>query len=135
MSSLGPVTVASVHATRSAGLTNDDLGQVRDRGPQAIPDPFREDFAGGVVEPFDLVEVVVVEAGQERGEGARQLAEVLNPTRFFPDRSVHVHSDPVGVSVQACTLMARGYVREPVGRLEGELPEDLHSVVSSILEV
>ena len=62
---------------------------------------------------------------------ARQLGEVTDPTGVVGNRSLHMHGHPVGVPVQAAALVAGGHVGEPVGRLEGELPEDLHRGVSS----
>ena len=95
-------------------------------GLKAVPDPPGQDLARRVVESFYLVEVVVVEASQERLNRARQVGEVTDPTGVITDRSAHVHGHPVGVPVQPSALVARRHVREAVSRLERELSEDLH---------
>jgi hypothetical protein len=72
----------------------------------------------------------MVEASEERGEGAGQLGEVPDPTGFTIDRSVHVYRHSVGMSVKAPAFVSRRHVRQLVGRLEGKFTEDLHGSIS-----
>ena len=53
--------IACVDAANGAGFSNLNGGQLRQSGLQMRPDPFREDFTGGILEPFDVIEVVMVE--------------------------------------------------------------------------
>ena len=50
----------------------------------------------------------MVEAGEERFNGARQLSEVPDPAGVLADRSGHVHRHPVGVPVQPAHLWPGG---------------------------
>jgi len=74
----------------------------------------------------------MVEASVEGGESARQLGEVADPTGLTIDGSFHVHFHPVGMSVKTAAFVSRRHVRQPVGRLEGKFPEDLHGSISSL---
>lgn len=53
--------IARVDAANCAGFPNFNGGQLWQSWLQMRPDPFREDFAGGILEPFDVIEIVVVE--------------------------------------------------------------------------
>src|SRR5579864_8392472 len=125
------VIVAAVAAARRAGLVDHDLRQVGQRRAEPVPDPPGDDLARRVAQPLDLVEVVVVEHVEQRLHGVRQLGVVADPAGRFGDRPVHVHRDPVGVAVQPAALVVGRDVREPVGRLEAELLEDLHGARTS----
>src|SRR5262249_14020952 len=72
MDSLAPGVLAS----RVARLEKSDLDEARKDRFHAIPDPFREDFAGRVLEARDLVQVVVIELLVERLPQLIELAEV-----------------------------------------------------------
>ncbi len=124
--------VSSCHQDRPGTRTPMCRSRARppatDRGepPEAIPDPSGQHLAGGVVEPFDLVQVVVVEAAQQRLDGAGQFGEILHPADFVRYRTFHVHRDPVRMPMEPTAFVTAGYVGEAVGCLEGELPEDFH---------
>src|SRR5690606_8383382 len=72
---------AAVAAPRGAGLVDHDLRQLRQRRLQALPDPDREALAGRVLQPFDLVEVVVVQLPVQRLEGGLDVGVVHHPLR------------------------------------------------------
>ena len=115
-----------VDAPCRAGLAHDDLAQPGQRGGDALPDPAREVLAGRVLEPLDLVQVVVVELGVERLEGGLDLGEVHEPAELLVHLAAHVQRDLEGVPVQAGALVVRRDHGQPVRGLERELLEDLH---------
>jgi hypothetical protein len=80
-----------VHTSRGAGLTDPDLGKVRQLRREAIPDPLGEHFAGRILETLDLIEVIVVELGFQRLEGRLEIPEVLDPSGVVTDRPEHVY--------------------------------------------
>ena len=68
-----------VDTARRAGLAHDDPREPGQRGLEAIPDPRGEVLARRVLEPLDLVEVVVVELVEQRLERGLDVAEVHDP--------------------------------------------------------
>ena len=52
---------------------------------------------------------------------------------LLADRPSDVDLDTVRVTVQSGALVTLGHVRQPVSRLEGELPVDLGGVVTEFL--
>src|SRR4051812_48375574 len=71
--------LAHVDAPRGARLVYDDLAQLRQRGLKALPDPPRQVLAGGVLQPLDFIEVIVVQTVQQRLECRLDLTEVHDP--------------------------------------------------------
>ena len=63
--------------------------------------------SGGVLEPRDLVEVVVVEVLLERLERGLDVAEVLDPAVSSPTGAGDVDLNPVGVAVQSRSTCGR----------------------------
>src|SRR5215469_9693784 len=85
-SSSATVPLALVHAARRTRLTDDDLRHLWECWTEKVPDPLRENLAGWVLEPFHLVQVVVVEASQQWFDRARQIGKVPNPATLLSDR-------------------------------------------------
>ena len=52
-------------------------------------------------------------------------AKSIDPAGQRVDLAGDVHLDAIAVTVQPCALVAFGHEREAMGRLEGELLEDL----------
>ena len=65
---------------RRAGLFDRDAVQHRQLRDELAPDPDREQLRGRVLEAGDLVEHVVIEALDERIDGAFEIGEVDYPT-------------------------------------------------------
>src|SRR5262249_1491779 len=96
------------------------------RSVQTVPDPTRQDFAGGILESLDLVQVVVVELSKHRPHRAGKVGKVAHPAAAIVNRSDDVDRDTKGVAMKACTLVAGGNIWKAMRRLEGELLEELH---------
>jgi len=105
---------------------DDDLGQLGKGRRDAIPDPPGEELARRILEPGNLVQVVVVETIEDRLHRARHIGEVANPAGLLPDRSIDLDPHPERVSVETGALVVGRDVRETVCGLERELLEDLH---------
>src|SRR3954453_20865055 len=105
-------SAAFVLAAGVAGLEDGDAGDRRERGLEAVPDPAREQLAGGVLEAGDLVEVVVIELGVERRPRVVEHAVVDEPARLFVDGAGDGHLDLEAVAVEARALVAGGYPGE-----------------------
>jgi hypothetical protein len=119
---------AGVDGSAGAGLFDDDAAQVGKCGFEAFPDPAGEDFAGGVFEAGDVVEVVVVELVVERAESGVEVGEVADPAQGWVDFAADVDFDSEGMAVQARAFVPGGHVGQLVGRFESEFFEDFHLV-------
>ena len=95
------VVGAGVDGSAGARFFDDDAREVGEGGFEALPDPAGEDFAGGVFEAGDVVEVVVVELVVERAEGGVEVGEVADPAEGGVDVAADVDFDAEGVAVQA----------------------------------
>ena len=91
-----------------------------EEGFEALPEPAGDDFAGGVFEAGDVVEVVVVELVYEGLEGFLDIAEVHKPAGLRIDGATEGEVDLVGVAVQASALVAGGDFGEAIGGFEGK---------------
>src|SRR6516164_7498233 len=98
-SSLATVMLTLVHAARRTRLADDNLRHLWECWPETVPDPLGENFAGWILEPFHIVQVVMVEASQQWFDRARQVGEVADPAGFMSDRRLQVHGESVGVPV------------------------------------
>ncbi|MCY1308293.1 hypothetical protein D9M71_704640 [compost metagenome] len=130
-SSMGPffireLSVAAIFAATGAGLVDADTGELREQGFELLPDPFGEDFAGGVFQAGDLIEVVVVELLVERLEDGLEFGEVADPAGIGIGLTLDIDGHAEGVAVQAAALVAGRHVREPVRGFEDEFLEDFH---------
>jgi hypothetical protein len=97
---------------------------------QAIPYPLRDDFAGGIFEAGNVVEVVVIQLLEEWGAGGGDLGEVEHPAGVGADGAGDVDLGAKGVAVKPGALVILGDVGEAMGRLERELFEDFHCLSS-----
>ena len=79
-----------------------------------MPDPLGEVFAGGVVEPWQVVQVVVVEALVERLEDGLDLGEIANPAGIRIDIAFDIDGDAELMAMQAPALVACRYMGEAV---------------------
>jgi hypothetical protein len=46
-------------------------------------------FTGGIFQAWNLVQIIVIKLNEERLEGIFEVGEVLNPSRFHSDRTMH----------------------------------------------
>lgn len=97
------------------------------------PDPTRQDLAGRIIEAFDLVQVVVVEAKTERLARFPDVCEIDDPAELGVLLALDANPNPIRVAMQALALVAVGQIRKQVRGLETELFPDLHR--SGILRI
>ena len=100
--------LAPIGASGGVGLPDGYGREVREVRGDAVPDVFGECFAGGVLEPGDLAEVLVVERVYDRADDFFQIAEVHYPAPFGVDLPGNVNVDAVSVPVELATLMVLG---------------------------
>src|SRR5512132_1518833 len=116
-----PRSAAFVLAAGVAGLEDRDAGDGRERRLQAIPDPAGEQLARRVLEAGEVVQVVVIELGVERGPGVVEVAVVEEPAGLLVHGAGDGDLDFEAVAVEARALVAGGDLGEQVSRLEAEL--------------
>lgn len=73
---------------------------------ELAPDPDREELGCRVIEAFDLVEQVVIEAGHDGVDGTLQVCEIDEPADRGIDGSPHHHLAAEGVAVHAPALVS-----------------------------
>ena len=108
---------------------NDDFGKLWKRWLQAIPNPGRQTFTGGILQPLDLVKVTVVELLEDRAKRAFDIGKVHDPPGMFAEIAGDVDFDAKGVTVQSCTLVSLRNIRQPVRGFDRENLEDVHSTI------
>lgn len=101
-------------------------GQARLQAPE---DPARQHFAGGVLQPIDVVEVVMIELVIDRREGRLHVGEVHDPAQRRIRLARYVDLDTEGMPVQSRAFMAQRHVRESMGRFDVEDFEDMHGAI------
>lgn len=109
---------------------DDEAFEAGDGRFQALPNPVREDFAGGVGEAVDVVEAVVIELLEEGSEVAFEFGEVDDEAGARIEGALDDEANAEGVSVEAGAGMSFGEGGQEVGGLEGVFDEGLgaHSV-------
>ncbi len=95
----------AVRGARRAGFADHDPRQ-RKRTFQVLPDPPGEVLASRVVEPFNLVEVVMIEHLLERLEGCLDIGEVHDHAADWVDVATDVDFEAIGVAVQTAALVS-----------------------------
>lgn len=99
--------------------------KARDVRLYVLPDPHGHDLGGGVFQPFDLVEEIMIKPGDDRVDGAFELGEVDHPARGRVDFSADGDLAAKRVTVNAATFVSIRYIGQPVGCLEPEIFDEL----------
>jgi hypothetical protein len=115
---------AFVFAPCVARLEHGDPNEGGELVLHPIPDPLREDLAGRILEAFDLVQVVVIEALVERLPGVVDDAEVDEPPGLWIDRPRDGELDFEGMPMKALALVPRRHIGESVGGLKAEFVDE-----------
>ena len=93
---------------------------------QPPKNPPRERLAGRIIQAVDLIQVVMVELIEQRREGGLDIGKVHDPAELRIRFPFDMNLDAKRVPVQPGALVSRGYVGEPVGRLDLENFMDVH---------
>jgi hypothetical protein len=110
-----------VLATGFARLEDGDLDEIRQTGPELVPDPSREDFARRVLETRDVVEVTVVEPVVNGRPDFVEDAEIDEPAGVRVHRAKGGDLDLERMAVEPCALVPFGDLWKPMSGLEAEL--------------
>lgn len=103
-----------------------DLRKLRQLRLEPLPDPDRQPFAGRVVQPVYIVEVMVVELIVDRLKCRFDVTEVHHPARVGSQLTGQMDFDTERVPVQTRALVAFGHMRESMRSFEREDFEDIH---------
>lgn len=96
---------------------------------QAVPNPAAEDFARRVFEAFNVIEVVVIKALDQRLARTLYLTEVHDPAGMGIGFAAYIDAQLEGMTVQSRALVPRGHIREPVRGLKVKVLVDFHAAV------
>jgi hypothetical protein len=116
-----------VDAASRTGFADDYAGQFWQLRLQARPDPACQILARRVLEPWDLVQEMVVELILQGLEGALHVGEIEEPTHVLIDCPSESELDAERVAVQASALVSEWHIRQHVSRLERKLLIDLQA--------
>jgi hypothetical protein len=116
----------TVNTPAGAGLANFHGAQLWQSGFEPVPYPARDIFTGGILQPGNVVEVVVVELIVDGFEAGLEIGKVHHPAgglrRIACYRQAHVERVPV----QPRAFVSGRHVGEAMGGLEVKFLVDLH---------
>lgn len=118
--------IAGVDTTGSTGFTNNQLAQQRQPRFKSNPYPAREILAGGVFQPLDLVQIVMIELVEDRFKCLADIAKILHPSLGCADLTGDMYLDVERVPVQTRAFMGLGQVRQSMCSLDGKNLEYVH---------
>ena len=121
-------SVSAVFAATGAGFVDPDAGQLGKERFELLPDPFGDNFAGGVFQTGNIVQIVMVELLVEWLEDRFDLRKIPNPAGVRVDLAFDIDGNAEGMAMQAPTFMPLGYMGEAVGRFENKLFEQFHGL-------
>jgi hypothetical protein len=99
---------------------HDDAAQEGEEGFEAVPDPLGEDFAGGVGEAFDVVEVVMIEAEDKGIDDPLDVAVVDEIPLGGVDLAFDADVEAEGMAVESPAFVPVGECRQLMGGFEGK---------------
>ena len=86
-------------------LKDDDLAEAWEVWGELSPEPSGEDFDGGAFEPFDIVEVCVVELVEQRIHSLGDFLMVIDPADLRVYFAFDMDFDLEGVSMHLAAFM------------------------------
>lgn len=92
-------SVSAVYAATGAGLVDADPGQFGKEGLELLPDPLRDDFAGGVFQARDFVQVVVIKLLIQWFEDGFYFRKITNPAGIRIDLAFDINGNAEGVAM------------------------------------
>lgn len=92
-------------------------------------------LTGWIFETRHVVQVVVIEHGVDGRKRRFDIGEIHHPSCGVTDWPGHMHFNAKRMSVDATTLMASGYVRQAMRRLEREFFENVHATKGTADEI
>jgi hypothetical protein len=120
------LTSAPVTAAGSAGFVDHNFTQFRQIRLEPLPNPQCELLAGRIFQPFDVVQVMVIQLIVDGPEGAFDVGKVHDPAgigcRFTCDMDFY----PEGMPVQASAFMTCRNIRQAMRGFHGKDFENIH---------
>ena len=83
-------------------------------------------FAGRVIQPLDLIQIMMIELFVERLKDPGDIRKVHDPTRLLLDRSRDVNLDPERMAMQSPAFVVFRDIRQKVRRFNGKNLEYFH---------
>lgn len=120
-------SVAAILTPAGASLMDANCREFGQQWFQLVPNPFRQIFAGWIVEAWNVVQIVVIEALIKRLEDCFYLGKVTYPPGVWIDIASQIDCHPKRMPVQAAALVALWHVWKTMGGLEGKLFKNFHN--------
>ena len=117
---------AAPGAGRCAGFVDGHGRQQGQIGLESVPDPAGEIFTGRVLQPGDVVEIVVIEHLEQRLECGLEVGEVHHPTQLRVERAFDMDLDLEGMAVQPRALVRGRQVGQAMCCLDAKGLGDFH---------
>ena len=124
---LPSLPLSLIHTARRAGLLDDDLAQARQGWLQTSPDPASEVLAGGVFQPVDFIEAMVVELVKKRLESPLEIGKIHDPAGVVSDRAGDMNFNTEGVTVHASALVVGRHIGQEMCGLDLKYLENFHA--------
>ena len=118
---LANLLLAAISAARSGRFMHDDLAEPGALGLQFYPEPGGHFFNGWVLQPFDVVEIRVVQDFQKRFHRRADFGMIINPAARWIDIVFHRYLDLETMAVHAPTLVTLGRLRQNLRRFKSEI--------------
>jgi|GEM_PF-2122802 len=118
-----------VDAAGGAGFGDNDFGEDGEGRFQLVPDPMGDDFAGGIFETRNFIEITMVELFPDGFEEAGEFGVIDEPAQFGIGFAADGDFDLETVAVEASAFMAEWELGKQVSglELEGFAEFDVHA--------
>ncbi len=97
-----------------------DAGKVGQGSTNALPDPERDIFRGGISQIFDIVEAAVIELFDYGTTDCFKIKKVDDKSAVRIDRTFKDDFDAIGMAMHALAAMRVGNIRKSVCGFKGE---------------
>ncbi len=108
----------AIHAAGGAGFGNDDFREQRQTRFQVAPNPDRDVFAGGIFEPRNFVQIIMIETLHYGFERFADVGVIDQPAESRIHLAGHDDFDLETVAMQAAAFMRRWQIRQQVRRFK-----------------
>jgi|JI6StandDraft_1071083.scaffolds.fasta_scaffold32955_3 hypothetical protein len=102
-------------------------GQQREGWLELLPDPDGQNFAGGILQSRDVIEVVMIKAVVQGFEGGLDVAEIHHPAGIVTNFPADMDFDAKRVAVQSGAFVPRRHLGQTVRCFDGERFENVQS--------
>ena len=95
---------------------------------QSHPEPDCDRLRCRIVQPFDFIENVVIEPGDDRIDETLDVGEIHQPADVRVDRTAHADLATERMPVHAAALVSLRYIGQIMSGLESEILDHLNDV-------